>query len=133
MLVTGNNFMSLPLPVETKMKSADFSIHPTRLWAHLKNIAATFWRRWTKEYVSTLQTRVKWADEQRSLKAGDLVLVTDERDSPLTWPMGRIVKIHPGGDKVTRVASVRTVRGEYKRPTCKLRLLPIKTDTYDPD
>jgi transposase InsO family protein len=133
MLVTGKPFLSMPIPEETRMMTGDFSMHPTKRWAHLNNLAAIFWRRWTKEYVTTLQPRVKWAQEQRSLKEGDLVLVTDERDPPLSWPMGRILKIFPGNDKTTRVALLKTSRGECKRPTVKLRLLPIKTDTYDPD
>jgi hypothetical protein len=133
MLLTGKPFLSMPVPDNTRLATGDFSMHPTKRWKHLNNLIAIFWRRWQKEYVTTLQPRVKWADEQRSLKAGDLVLVTDERDAPLTWPLGRITKIFPGNDFTTRVALVKTIRGEHKRPCVKLRLLPIKTDSYDPD
>jgi hypothetical protein len=132
MLLTGKPFLSMPIPEETRLATGDFSMHPTKRWAHLNNITAIFWRRWKAEYVTTLQPRVKWAEEQRSLKEGDLVLVTDERDPPLKWPLGRILKIFPGNDKTTRVANIKTVHGEYKRPCIKLRLLPIKTETYDP-
>jgi hypothetical protein len=133
MLLTGKPFLSMPVPEETRLATGDFSMHPTKRWAHLNNLTAIFWKRWSKEYITTLQPRVKWADEQRSLKEGDLVLVTDERDAPLLWPLGRIIKIFPGNDKTTRVALVKTARGECKKPTVKLRLLPIKTSTYDPD
>jgi hypothetical protein len=133
MLLTGKPFMSMPLPEDTDLASSDFSMHPAKRWAHVSNLAANFWRRWRKEYVTTLQPRVKWAQEERSLKPGELVLVTDERDPPLKWPLGRILNIFTGNDDVSRCALVKTVHGERKRPTCKLRLLPIKTDSYDPD
>jgi hypothetical protein len=80
-----------------------------------------------------LQPRNKWAKEERSFVPGDIVLVTDERDPPLLWPLGRIIKTFTGNDDVGRCVLVKTIKGDQKRPAIKCRLLPIRTDTFDPD
>lgn len=37
-----------------------------------------FWKRWSLEYVSELQQRLKWKTNQTSIQAGTLVLVRDK-------------------------------------------------------
>jgi hypothetical protein len=133
MLWTGKEFLSMPLREGEKLATSDFGMHPTKRWEHVNNLAANFWRRWGMEYVATLQPRNKWAKEERSFVPGDMVLVTDERDPPLCWPLGRIVKTFTGNDEVGRCVLVRTIRGEQKRPANKCRLLPTKTETFNPD
>ena len=54
-----------------------------------------------------------------------LVLVKDESTTPLHWPLGRIIKTHPGDDGVVRVVTLKTASGEYTRPIAKLYLLPV--------
>ncbi|KAI5715262.1 hypothetical protein M8J77_013351 [Diaphorina citri] len=46
--------------------------------------------------------------------------------SPLMWPVGVITEVFPGKDGTVRVASVRTPRGDYRRPVCKLAPLPTQ-------
>jgi hypothetical protein len=65
MLLTGREFLSMPLAEEGIFATSDFGMHPTRRWEHVNNLAAMFWRRWRMEYVSTLQPRTKWAKEER--------------------------------------------------------------------
>lgn len=64
----------------------------------------------------------KWNQPSPSLQEGALVLVTDERYPPSKWPLGRIVKTHPGKDGVV---TVRTQSTSFKRPIVKLCPLPI--------
>lgn len=84
-----------------------------------------FWQRWSREYISQLQTRNKWArSPQVPIKPGILVLIKEDNLSPLHWKLGRIIEVYPGKDGVVRVASVKTSTGIYKRPVVKLCVLP---------
>lgn len=46
-------------------------------WRQVQSLANTFWDRWRKQYLSTLQPHTKWQDNKPNLKGGDLVLVKD--------------------------------------------------------
>jgi hypothetical protein len=46
------------------------------------------------------------------LKEGDLVLVSDERGPPLKWPIARIFKVCTGNEGASRVAVLKTAKGE---------------------
>lgn len=45
-------------------------------------------------------------------------------NSPLHWPVGRVVEVIQGVDGVTRIVTVKTSRGEYKRSVAKVYPLP---------
>jgi len=85
----------------------------------------SFWKRWSTEYLSSLQRRNKWIDNQPNIKVDDLVLVNMPNQPPIQWKLGRIQQIHQGVDGVVRVATVRTEHGTLTRPIVKLAILPI--------
>ena len=105
------------------------AIDVQRRWRYLQNVVSTFWRRWTKEYLPTLQVRTKWVKEVDDLKVDDMVLVTDERVSPSNWPLARVIKVWPGNDRRVRLATIRMAKAdgvhEYNRPIVKLRKIPF--------
>jgi hypothetical protein len=41
------------------------------------------------------------------------------------WPIGRIVKLHPGEDGVVRVVTIRCCHGYYKRPMVMVMVAKI--------
>ncbi|XP_051168417.1 uncharacterized protein LOC127286146 [Leptopilina boulardi] len=94
-------------------------------WRLVKALRDTFWNRWSRDYIHTLQQRNKWAVKKQNLQTNDLVLILDssllKRGS---WPLGRIIKVFPGSDGLVRSASIRTASGIYTRPIAKLCLLP---------
>ncbi|CAI6369749.1 unnamed protein product [Macrosiphum euphorbiae] len=92
-------------------------------WRLITDLHRHFWARWKNEYLSSLQHRRKWSDNQGKLALDDLVLIK-EPTAPLHWHLGRIVKLHPGSDGVSRVATVRTATGLLTRPAVKLCPLP---------
>lgn len=84
-----------------------------------------FWRRWSQNYVTELQTRSKWRKNGPTLLAVDtLVIIKDETSPPLRWKLGRVIEVHPGPDGVVRAVTVRTSTGVVKRPVSKLCVLP---------
>ena len=42
---------------------------------------------------------------------------------PTKWPLAKVIATHPGNDGLTRVVTVRTPSGEYKRPVTKIAVL----------
>ncbi len=87
-----------------------------------------FWVRWSRDYLSTLQQRPKHVLEIPNLQVDDMVLLVDERNEPLQRPIGRVTAVFPGNDGHVLAVTVRTQKGEYKRPAYKARKLP--TDLF---
>jgi len=114
----------LTLPPE--VQHPEKPINLLKKWQMVQGMMQVFWRRWSLEYLHTLQTRAKWnTSKGTSVKKGDLVLIREDNQPPLKWNVGRVVQIHPGSDKVTRVVSITTPGGKImKRPVVKLCPLP---------
>ena len=96
--------------------------------AHIQNVLLHFWKRWHKEYVTSLQERRKWCKEVTNLKVGDVVFIIDENVAPLLWPLGRISYVYSGPGIFVRVVKVRTESGIYNRAVHKLKKLPLPSD-----
>ncbi|GFX14767.1 integrase catalytic domain-containing protein [Trichonephila clavipes] len=75
-------------------------------WELLQNIKRGFWKKWSSEFISSLQPRKKWQDAQPNLKEDDIILIKEE-GPPGTWPMARVLQVHPGNDGLVRVATVK--------------------------
>ena len=99
-----------------------------RRWKQVQYMADVFWKRWTKEYLPTLQVRQKWNSIERNLKENDLVLIMEQTQNRNQWPLGRIVEVYAGRDGLVRSAKVKTVNSEYRRPVTKLCLLEAAVD-----
>lgn len=86
----------------------------------------SFWRRWSCEYLCSLQARTKWTNNVPNLKEGDMVVIKDNQSPPTAWRLGRVLNVMPGADGVVRVARMMTAQGELTRPVVKLVLLPTE-------
>ncbi|CAI6362474.1 unnamed protein product [Macrosiphum euphorbiae] len=117
----GRPLLSIPEPVST---SAQVGLR-TR-WKLLQQSFQFFWRRWSREYLNTLQARGRWTKTDINLEVGTMVIVKVNDAPPLSWPLGRIIEVYPGTDKVVRVAKVITKQGVFTRPVVKL--VPLPTD-----
>jgi hypothetical protein len=91
-----------------------------RRWRHVQFIADQFWKRWLREYLPTLQFRRKWTEKKDNLKEGDVVLVMDEMTPRLEWPLGRVLRAHPGNDGLVRSVEIKTRSNVLVRPVSKL-------------
>ncbi|XP_047031145.1 uncharacterized protein LOC124638261 [Helicoverpa zea] len=92
-----------------------------------------FWRRWSKEFVSELQTRTKWKANKSEVTDNTLVLIKDDNLPPLKWRLGRVVEVHTGKDGVSRVAKIRTASGEVQRAFSKICPLPVQMSAGSQD
>ncbi|CAG4976903.1 unnamed protein product [Colias eurytheme] len=98
--------------------------HLTR-YQRIEQLRQHFWARWSKEYISELQTRTKWQTSSKPLEVNSLVLIKEDNMPPLKWKLGRVVALFPGLDGIARVAEIRTANGIVKRSFSKICPLPI--------
>ncbi|XP_052747839.1 uncharacterized protein LOC113516532 [Galleria mellonella] len=98
--------------------------HRLMRYDRIEQMRQHFWQRWSKEYVSELQTRTKWKVQQPDIGQDTLVLIKEDNLPPLKWRMGRILRTFPGKDGVSRVAEIRTATGIIQRATSKICPLP---------
>ncbi|GFW54656.1 integrase catalytic domain-containing protein [Trichonephila clavipes] len=115
--LTGDVLLSVPEELPSTSNHRD-------RWELLQNIKRGFWKKWSSEFISSLQPRKKCQDAQPNLKEDDIVLIKEE-GPPGTWPMARVLQVHPGNDGLVRVATVKTQDSVFKRPVHKLHKLPI--------
>ncbi|KYQ53624.1 hypothetical protein ALC60_02018, partial [Trachymyrmex zeteki] len=95
-------------------------------WQRVEQARQHFWHRWSQEYLHTLQERTKWrANKGEQLKLNQMVLLKQPGLAPLQWLLGRVEKLHPGADGISRTATIRTARGLFTRPLSKISILPI--------
>ncbi|XP_025766921.1 uncharacterized protein LOC112848107 [Oreochromis niloticus] len=96
-------------------------------WKRVQALADTFWARWRREYLSTLQSRHKWQSQKPNLKEGDIVLLKDDQTKRNQWPMGIIVKVVPSRDGLVRKVEVKVIRNQtakvFSRPVSQVILL----------
>jgi hypothetical protein len=97
-------------------------------WQHIEQMLQSFWKRWTQEYLVTMQHRYKWHSLQNPIKLNDLVIVKNESLPPSKWLLGRIIDTHPGNDGMIRVVTVKCSNSTFKRPITKLCLLPLESN-----
>ncbi|XP_045501378.1 uncharacterized protein LOC123698678 [Colias croceus] len=97
-------------------------IKPTRLgrYDHVEQLRQHFWQRWSKEYISELQQRIKWKTNNEDLKQDSLVLIKEDNVPPLKWKLGRVTHVLPGTDGISRVAEIRTAHGIIRRSFAKI-------------
>lgn len=81
--------------------------------------------RFRTEYLSQLIHR-QWDKATRTIEVGELVLLANENQKRIFWPLARVVEIYPSTDGVVRVARVRTINGELQRPVKKIIPLEIR-------
>ncbi|XP_045769762.1 uncharacterized protein LOC123870480 [Maniola jurtina] len=117
----GRSLLSVPRPMVS-----DTNIAAMDRYQRIEALKQHFWRRFSAEYVSLLQQRMKWQrGSSTSLQLGSLVLVKDRAQPPLLWLLGRVEKVHPGQDGVARVAEIKTKKGVITRAFNNICPLPI--------
>ena len=128
-LTPGHFLIGRPLTAIPEPDLTSVKINRLSRWQLTQQIAQHFWRRWSAEYLSTLQQRFKWTQKREDLRIGDLVLVREDNQPQMKWKMGRVVQLFPGADSKVRVVTVKTADGEIKRPVVKL--CPLMSSTQE--
>lgn len=117
---------AMTAPLEPDLQH--LTINKLSNWQHISLLRQHFWKRWSQEYLHTLQQRTKWTDKHPGPSVGDLALLKNEDTPPLHWKLGRVIELHPGQDKLVRVVSLKTKGGVTKRAITKLCFLPLTAE-----
>jgi len=123
-LTPGHFLIGRPLCAVPEEEVLDSSLGLKNRWKLLQQLSQSFWRRWSSEYLNTLQIKTRWIKGQENVKVGDLVVIKDNLSSPLVWKLGRIRELLPGPDGVVRVVKLLTNQGLITRPVVKIVPLP---------
>lgn len=78
-------------------------------WRMVQNLASTFWDRWRKQYLATLQYRRKWQHQQTNIPKGSIVLLKDSQSKRNDWPLGIITETYPSQDGRVRKIQVKII------------------------
>ena len=111
----------------TTLPDHNFTTSPIKIlsrWQHLQQQMQHFWKKWYKDYLSTLQQWAKWTSSERNLRSEVLVLLKEDNLPPLQWKTAVVKDVHPGADKLIRVVTIKTCNGELKIAIHKLCPLP---------
>lgn len=122
----GTTATALPDPDVSKVPASRLT-HYQQLQMHVQQ----FWVRWRNEYLHELQRDSKHRSRNDEITPGRMVIVVDEQQGPLRWPLARITAVHSGRDNIVRVVSLRTARGIITRPVTKICLLPFSDSNAD--
>ncbi|XP_055603915.1 uncharacterized protein LOC129752147 [Uranotaenia lowii] len=107
----------------------DYTALPSCKLDHYQAMQRTFqqfWSHWRSEYLQELQKCTVLNKPNKNIRPGRLVLIVDEFQHPVKWPLARILSIHPGADSLTRVVTLKTSKGTTSRPITKICLLPLE-------
>ena len=101
-------------------------------WRHVRSLADGFWKRFKKEYTSTLQQRRKWTSARRNVSIGDVVLIAENspRDE---WGIARVIETFPDREGLVRRVRLKTTkRKELERHINSLVLLEAVDEKLAP-
>ena len=85
-----------------------------------------FWKRFVKEYITSLNKRAKWFRDQTDFEVGNLVLMPQSNRPQSHWPLGQITKVFPSNNSVVRSVEVKLLNSLMICPTASL-CLPKKS------
>ncbi|XP_011866307.1 PREDICTED: uncharacterized protein LOC105561166 [Vollenhovia emeryi] len=125
-LTPGHFLVGAPLNSIPSPDLIDVSENRLTRWQLVQQLKQHFWKRWSIEYLNSLQERTKWKKNLgAALEPGQLVIIKQQGLAPLQWLVGRIQEVHPDSDGISRSAVVKTNKGNLVRPITKLAILPI--------
>ena len=122
-LTPGHFLIGRPLEALPDPSFSYRSLSILRRWHLCQAIVRHFWKRWSQEYLLSLQRFSKWHQPTRNVQVGDIALLREDNVTPAKWPLARVCEVYPGKDGLVRVVSVKTGSGTYKRPITKVVIL----------
>ena len=79
--------------------------YPDR-WTLCQGLVQQFWKRWSKDYFTQLQSSHKWKQKKPNLCVGDVVLMRDASEFKTHWGLAKVTKVFPGEDGLVRTVEV---------------------------
>ncbi|XP_062541004.1 uncharacterized protein LOC134209035 [Armigeres subalbatus] len=125
-LTPGHFLIQRPLTAVPEPNLSELPENRLSRWQRVQQYSQVIWRRWSTDYLSSLQSRNRWTRSRDNLTVGTMVLLKEDNVPPLKWRLGRVTEVHPGADGNVRVVTVRTKDGSYRKEVSKICILPIR-------
>ncbi|XP_028030693.1 uncharacterized protein LOC114243410 [Bombyx mandarina] len=130
-LSPGHFLIGRPLTAPACSDLTATASHRLTRYDRVEQIRQQFWQRWSKEYISELQTRTKWKTDKKDIVPNTLVLIKEDNLPPLKWRLGRVQQTFPGKDGISRVANLKTATGIIQRAYSKICPLLHNAEDYN--
>ena len=114
---------STPTPVAS---GSDLALR----FAMRESLLNKFWEIWSNDYIRNLPPW-RGAQGKCDLREGSVVLVQDDQQPRLRWPLGVITQLFPGRDGVVRTVEVKTASGKLVRSIPRIHDLEILSGSVD--
>ena len=111
-LTPNHCLLGRPVAAEPLMRYTFRYVNCRKMYKATQAYCQMIWHRW-EEYLPKRFGRPKWANEERMLKVGDLVLLIDESVRRHENKMARVTEVFNGADGVIRSTSIKTSDGVY--------------------
>lgn len=124
--LTPNHFLNITPLKFLPAEYIDSTLSDNRLnrYQLLNRIVQSYWKRWSMEYLTSLQQREKWNTPSKPVTVGTIVVMKDNNSHPMCWPLAIVTEIFPGKDNIIRAVKVKTATASYIRPVTRLCPLP---------
>jgi hypothetical protein len=125
-LSPGDFLMGAPLTTLPEPDITNATMNSLCRLRRVQRFNQQLWKRWSSDYLNSLQKRTKWRNKQPDLQPGMLVLLREDNVPPMSWKLAIIIpETFRGPDGHTRVATVKNSSGQLKRPIPNLVLLHV--------
>ena len=129
MIISPNTILTMKTGKEVDLPQTEVwkDTYKTK-WKHVQVLANHFWKHWKGDFLSSLQPKRKWFNEEPNVKEGNLVLVKDSEVHRNHWPLGVITKVLPSDqDSLVRSVEIRVIKNNVAsfitRPVSEIVLL----------
>lgn len=119
-LTPGHFLINGPLISLPEISVADKKETSLSRWKRVQQIVEHVWKRFSFEYLNTLQTRPKWKEMQKFIKVGDIVLIRNPNNPLCKWSLGKVIKVYMGVNGVPRIVDLKTSTTTLTRPITQL-------------
>ena len=93
----GRAFPNIPASVFNENPSLK-----TKSWTQIRQRLDSIWKRLVREYLPTLNTRMRCTNPESKLEVNDVVWVLEEWTPRGIWPLGRVTRTFTGPDRTAR-------------------------------
>ena len=96
-------------------------------WRQVQHLSNTFWDRWRKQFLPTLQACNKWQSSHPSMEPGSVVLLKNSQAPRNEWPLGLLTQTFPSKDGTICRVEVKAIKQGgttlFLRPVMEIVLL----------
>ena len=117
-VITPEGFLITKAAISSEQAS---KAHPYHALSQAQGtILEHFWQVWRNEYLTNLPSNLTNSHSHRNIEWGQVVLVREDFDKRIAWPMSVIVNVRESSDNIVRSATVKIGDKTYDRPIQRL-------------